>query len=223
MDCSDLKANELWFGSEEWLHAYAIELESITAETAALQAEAQALLEVAASGQDYGYAMEFAQAKADLLLAAQRSGLALTPELEAQITNLAAAQTRAGVAASDAADKIREIQDAGRKGAQAVSDIFAQMASGALTAEQALGRLLLEMAKVALQKRLMAMAEDGGVVGNVLGFIGNQPTQDTYIDDARYELLLQAIMHPTPSLGPTRPTDRNAWRDRRRVASPMPD
>ena len=30
----------------------------------------------------------------------------------------------------------------------------------------------------------------------------NQTTQDTYIDNARYELLLQAIMHPTPSLDP---------------------
>ena len=30
----------------------------------------------------------------------------------------------------------------------------------------------------------------------------NQPSQDTYIDNARYELLLQAILNPTPSLDP---------------------
>jgi hypothetical protein len=30
----------------------------------------------------------------------------------------------------------------------------------------------------------------------------NQTTQDTYIDDARFELLLQAILNPTPSLAP---------------------
>ncbi|MBB5723199.1 hypothetical protein FHS72_002836 [Loktanella ponticola] len=151
---------------------YIKEIASITEETAALKAEAQALLAVAASGEDYGDAMEFAQAKADLLMAAHRSGLALTPELEAQITDLAAAQTRAGVAADQAADRIRAIQDAGREGAQAVAGIFTQMASGSMTATQALGGLLLQMAKVALQKRLMAIGENGGAAGNVIGFIG---------------------------------------------------
>ncbi len=152
---------------------YTIELEGIAQETAALQAEAQALLAAALSGEDYGDAIEFAQTKVDLLMAAQRSGLTITPELEAQITDLAAAQTRAGVAAGQAADRIREIQSAGREGAQAVTDIFAQMAAGTKTATQALGDLLLQMAKVALQKRLMALAETSGGAGNIIGFIGS--------------------------------------------------
>ncbi len=53
-----------------------------------------------------------------------------------------------------------------------MADIFDKLATGAMTAEQALGQLLLQMAKVALQKRLMAMADAGGIVGNAIQGIG---------------------------------------------------
>jgi lambda family phage tail tape measure protein len=85
---------------------------------------------------------------------------------------LAAGYAAAGLAAEQAADKILEVQEASQRGAQAVSDVFFAMASGAMTAKQALGQLILQMLKMAMQKRIMEMAEGGGFIGNAIGFVG---------------------------------------------------
>ena len=150
------------------------EIQSITEETAALHLEAQALAEVTGARMEQGDALEFARTKAELLAAAQRAGVEMTPQLVAQIDKLATEYTTAGVAAETAADKIREIQESSKRGAQAITDIFTGMATGALSAREAVGRLILELIKMEFQKRIMAAAEGAGgsVFGSILKVIG---------------------------------------------------
>ncbi|WP_340241356.1 hypothetical protein [Sulfitobacter pontiacus] len=150
------------------------EIESIAQETNALRLEAQALAEVSGAKLRYGDAVEFARTKAELLSAAQRAGVEVTPQLAAQIDTLAKEYTDAGSAAELAADKIEEVQNASRAGADRITSVFEGMASGAMTAKQAVGQLILELIKLALKKRLLEAASgaDGSVFGKVLQVIG---------------------------------------------------
>jgi lambda family phage tail tape measure protein len=159
-------------------------LADIQRETAALERQAVVMLAVAAGGKEYGDALEFARKKAELLTAAQQAGTQITPELEAQIDQLAGAYALAGENAETAADKLKEIEAAGQRGAQALTDIFMSMADGSMTAGEALKGLLLQMLKVAAQKKLMAMFEGAGAgsfmsfIGGLLGFAGGGYTGD---------------------------------------------
>ena len=150
------------------------ELEAIAEETAALRLEAEALLNVTDAQVRRGDAMDLARTKADLLDAAIKSGLADTPELRTQIDSLAAEYIAASSAADLAADKIREVQEASQRGAQSITDVFMGMASGALTAKQAVGQLILQILKLSLQKRLMEAADNagGGFLGTIFKVIG---------------------------------------------------
>jgi hypothetical protein len=150
------------------------EIQSIAEETAALRLEAQALAEVTGARMGQGDAIEYARTRAELLAAAQRAGQQMTPELTAQIDQLAREYTEAGAAAELAADKIQDVQDASRAGAERIAGVFEQMATGAMTAKQAVGRLIVELIKMALQKRIMeaAGAAGGSTFGKVLGFLG---------------------------------------------------
>lgn len=150
------------------------EIAAIQEETAALTLEAAEIAKVTGARGNHANALELARTKAELLAAAQRAGVELTPQLTAQIDTLAQGYVAAGAAADSAADKIREIQEASAQGAQALTDVFMGMASGAMTAEQALGQLVLQLIRMEMQKRLMAMADGaaGSVFGTVLKVLG---------------------------------------------------
>lgn len=143
---------------------------SIRDQTAALEAEAVALVAAAASGQEYGQAIEFARRKAELLTAAQQSGLTVTPELEAAIDRLAQGYVSAGQAAADAADRMREAQENAERGADAMADMFMSILDGSKSAKEALADLLMQMARVQMQKAFLGLAQGGG--GGFLGAIG---------------------------------------------------
>ncbi|MEO9630965.1 MAG: hypothetical protein ABJG14_11055 [Sulfitobacter sp.] len=150
------------------------EIAAIQEETAALTLQASEIAKVTGARGNHADALELARTKAELLAAAQRAGVEVTPQLATQIDTLAQGYVAAGTAADKAADKIREIQEASAQGAQALTDVFMGMASGATTAEQALAQLVLQLIKMETQKRLMAMADSAGgsVFGKVLGFLG---------------------------------------------------
>lgn len=178
-------------------------LEDMAKETAALQAEAAALLSVADASGQYADAAEYARAKAELLIAAQQQGIEITPALEAQIDELARGYVDAGMAAEEAAAKLEEIEASGERGAAAVSDIFMSLASGASTAKEALAQLLIEMAKVQMQKAMLGLMDSGagggifGAIGSLLGFdgggyTGNAPRSGGV--DGKGGFL--AVMHP---------------------------
>lgn len=152
-------------------------LEGFNRERQALEAEAVALIAAKEAGLGYGDAIEYARVRAELLVAAQRDGKAITPELTAEIDRLAQAQVAAGNAAQKAADDLQAIEDRGKKGAEALSDVFMSVLDGSKTAEEALRDLLLQMAEVQMQKALLGLFGEGGafpglggVIGGLLGF-----------------------------------------------------
>ena len=83
---------------------YARTAAQIREQTDALIAQSTALMDVAASGVQYGDAVEYARIRSELLTRAQAEGRPITAELTAEIDNLAAAQ----VSAQDRVDQLTE-------------------------------------------------------------------------------------------------------------------
>lgn len=135
-------------GRDEWGSA----VEAIQRETQALQMEAAALIATAASGDRYAGAIEFAKQKAELLVAAQRAGLQITPQLTTQIDALARAHVTAGASAEAAAKKMQSIEDFGKASADQMADLFTGIVTGSITAEDALKQLIAQFVQMAAQK-----------------------------------------------------------------------
>ncbi|SFB82194.1 hypothetical protein [Tropicimonas isoalkanivorans] len=157
---------------------YAREAEAIRDKTAALNAEAAALAAVAVSGGNYAAAIDLARTKAELLHAAQKAGKEITPELEAEINRLAQAYVEAGTSAEEAAGKLNEIEAAAERGAGALSDIFMGVIDGSKSAKEAVGELLMEIARVQMMQAFLGVSGMGGgnnpvaMLGKMLSFDG---------------------------------------------------
>lgn len=152
---------------------FAREVVRIQERTNALNAEAAALVAVARSGQQYGDMIEYARTKAELLNAAQREGKEITPELRAEIDELARAYAEAGNEADTAADHLGKIEREAQRGAEALTDVFFSVLEGSKSAKEAVADLLMEIAKVQFQSALLGLnAEFGGSGGGPLGFLG---------------------------------------------------
>lgn len=147
-------------------------VEGINREITALEAEAVALAGAASAGKGYGDVLEFAKKRAQLLTAAQREGKTITPELAAEIDKLAQSYAVAGAQADEAEKRLKKMQDAGKAGAEAISDIFVSVLDGSKSAGEALKDLLLEMLKVQLQQRIMGMFTGGGFLGTIGSLLG---------------------------------------------------
>lgn len=161
------------------------EIAVIAEETAALQLEAQALADLTGKQRSYGDAVEYARTKAELLAAALRSGIADTPELRAQIDQLAGEFVQAGESAETAASQIEEVQAASRKGADSITGIFEGMATGALDAKEAIGKLIIEIIKLSLKKRILEAANgsDGSFLVGFLKVLGGGFASGGYTGD----------------------------------------
>lgn len=151
---------------------FASAVESLQREKAALDAQAVALVAASQAGMVYADAIEFARVRADLLNAAQRDGKPITAELTAEVDRLAQAHLQAGNAAQKAADDLKAVEERGQKGADALSDVFTSVLTGAKSAEEAVVDLLLEIAKIQFQKALMGIFGGGGAGGGFASFIG---------------------------------------------------
>lgn len=163
-------------GRTEKIDDYQREIERTREDIAMLEAEAAALAAVVASGKEYADVMEYARKKAELLYEAQRAGKEITPELQAEIETLAEAYATAGVAADEAADRIDAIRDNAELGADRMTDMFLSIVDGSMSAKDALRQLLLEIAKVQLQKGILNLFEGlgggSGAGGGFFGFLG---------------------------------------------------
>lgn len=146
-------------------------LESLHQERLALEAEAASLIVATQAGLDYADALEFARVRADLLVAAQRDGKAITPELTAEIDRLAQAHIQAGNAAKQAADDLDRVKERGKKGAEALSDVFTSVLTGAKSAEEAVAALLLQIAEAQFNQAFTGLFS-GGAGGGIASFIG---------------------------------------------------
>ena len=155
----------IWAGRTS-LDDYAKEAQAIRDRTAALEAEAEVLIAVAASGEDYGDALEFARKKAELLHAAQQAGKQITSELIAEIDQLAQAYVTAGLEAEAAAEKVNRIQEQAEWGRDALERMFGSIIDGSKSAKQAVIDLLSEFA------RMMLMSAVKDLLGMFLGGSG---------------------------------------------------
>jgi phage-related minor tail protein len=74
------------------------------------------------------------------------------------------------------------VQDASQAGAQSITDVFTGMATGALTAKEAMGQLIIEMIKMSMQKRMLEIAEhrSSGTFGSFLSLIGGGFSEGGY-------------------------------------------
>ncbi len=102
---------------------YAREVEQIQKRTAALQAETAAQAGLNPLINDYGYTLEFARAKQDLLTAAQEAGVKITPELTASIDDLATGYANAVVASEQLAEKQDEIRQRAEEAMATAKDV----------------------------------------------------------------------------------------------------
>ncbi len=102
---------------------YAREVEQITKRTAALKAETAAQAGLNPLLNDYGYTLEFARAKQDLLTAAQEAGVKITPELTKSIEGLAAGYANAVVASEQLAEKQDEIRQRAEEAMATAKDV----------------------------------------------------------------------------------------------------
>jgi hypothetical protein len=162
-------------GSGRSQDEYTKAIEALQRKKAALDAEAVALVAVAASGLKYADAIEYARTRAELLNAAQRDGKQITPELTAEVDRLAQAHLNAGNAAQKAADDLKGVEERGQKGAEALTDVFMSVLDGSKSAKEAVADLLLEIAKMQFQKALMGLFNGplsgaSDAVGGLLGF-----------------------------------------------------
>ncbi|WP_312619031.1 tape measure protein [Agrobacterium pusense] len=105
---------------------YAREVEQITKRTAALKAETAAQAGLNPLLNDYGYTLEFARAKQDLLTAAQEAGITITPELTASIEQLASGYANAVVES----ERLAESQDKARQAAEDFKNTAKDITSG---------------------------------------------------------------------------------------------
>jgi hypothetical protein len=153
---------------------FAEAIAQIERETAALQAETAAYLEVAAAGTQYGDMAEYARTKAELLTAAQEQGLQITPELTAQIEAQARAYATAGAEAAAAADRMEEVEKASERGADAIGGIFVAALDGADAAKKAVADLIGEIARMMMMRGAIELIEGmggGGVLSTVGGWL----------------------------------------------------
>lgn len=102
---------------------YEREVEQIQKRTTALQAETAAQAGLNPLINDYGYAVEFARAKQDLLTAAQEAGVKITPELTKSIEGLAAGYANAVVASEQLAEKQDEIRQRAEEAMATAKDV----------------------------------------------------------------------------------------------------
>lgn len=157
-------------GAKQAVDEFRREVEKTRAEVARLEAEAAALAAVAETGVEYGDAVDYARKKAELLYEAQEAGKEITPELEAEIDGLAMAYARAGQEAEDASNQLAMIEENTQRGIDAMSDLFLSIIDGSMSAEDAVKRLILEIARIQFAKGLQGLGDTGG---GFFGFIGS--------------------------------------------------
>lgn len=110
-------------GGKTRANEYEREVEQITKRTAALQAETATMAGLNPLLNDYGYTLEFARAKQDLLTAAQEAGVKITPELTKSIEGLAAGYANAVVASEQLAEKQDEIRQRAEEAMATAKDV----------------------------------------------------------------------------------------------------
>lgn len=159
----------------ERINEYERELRSINERTSATVAETEALRQLNPLVDDYGYAVEKARTEQDLMNAAQRAGLAITPELRAQIAATAdqwAMATAEANKLAEAQDKIRqrseEWQDAQKDALRGIVDDLIQGKSAAEAFAGALQKIANKLLDMAFDDLFTGLFKGSGGGGGFL-------------------------------------------------------
>lgn len=156
---------------------YQREIEQIKERTAAIQAETAAQAGVNPLVDDYGFALEKARSQSDLLTAAQKAGMTITPELKASIDQLATGYANASVAA----ERLQESQDRVKDAAADFKDTAKDITSGFISdlrsgssAAEALSNALNKVLDKVIDIGLNAIfGGGGGAGGGILAGLGS--------------------------------------------------
>jgi tape measure domain-containing protein len=159
-------------GSKE--NPYDRESRQILERTAAIQAETAALAGINPLINDYGFAVEKARATQELLTAAKRQGLAITPELEQSIEQLAERYANASVEAEKLAESQNQVRQTAEEmralGKEVLGSFISDIRSGTSAADalaSALGRVADRLLDMALTNLFSPSGGLGG--GGLLG------------------------------------------------------
>ncbi|MGI8395108.1 tape measure protein [Agrobacterium deltaense] len=160
---------------------YAREVQQIRERTAALTTAYAAQAALNPLVDDYGYSVEKALAKQDLMNAAQKAGKEITPALAAEIDAAAEAYARAGSAAEQLAEKQNEIRESAENAMNTTKDVTRGIVDGFLEGEKAadifsnalkkVGNALLDDVFNNMFK-IQNMGGGGGLFGGLLNLFG---------------------------------------------------
>lgn len=162
-------------GGNSRQNEYQREIEQIQQRTAALQAQTSAQAAINPLVNDYGYAVEFARSKQDLLTAAQEAGITITPQLTASIEQLASGYANAVVEAerlAESQDRVKQAAEDFKSTAKDITSGFiSDLRSGTSAAEalsNALNRVLDKVIDIGLNS-IFGLGGGGGLF-SFLGF-----------------------------------------------------
>ena len=173
-------------GKSKRLNEYEQMVKRIAETTAATIAETNAQAALNPIVEDYGYAMELARSKHELLNAAQEAGLKVTPELARQVDGLAAAYARSVAEAAkldEAQGKVRqraeEARDFNKDLTRGIIDGFASGAKAADVFADSLKKIGSRLLDLAMDSAFSG-SSGGGFLSSFLGFFsgggGFKPT-----------------------------------------------
>jgi tape measure domain-containing protein len=201
------------------------EIAQIRERTEALQAATTAQAQVNPLIDDYGFAVEKAAAKHDLLKAAQEAGKKITPELAAQIDTLATSYANAVVASEQLAESQDRVRQAAEDAREFNKDLTRGIIDGFVEGKKAADIFADSLKKIG--DRLLGMALDsifdspgkGGAGLNPLSFLGDifranggpvKKGQPYVVGEKRPELFVPdqngAIVPRVPTNAPTMPS-----------------
>lgn len=163
-------------GGKSSENEYQRETAQIRARLDALNAESAALAGLNPLAADYALQTEKARVASELLNAAKQAGLAITPELQAQIDTLAGAYASAAVGA----DQLADAQDAVKRSAKEFAEFGKDVLSGFIDdlrngadATEALKNAVDKLIDKLLDNALNALFSNifsGGGLGSLFGF-----------------------------------------------------
>lgn len=161
---------------------YERETQLIQKRTEALNATTSAQSAVNPLINDYGYAVEYAAAKQELLTAAQEAGVKITPELTQSIDGLASGYANAVVAAEQLSEKQDEIRQRAEDAMATAKDVTRGVIDGFMDGAKAadiltgslkkIGNALIDDVLSSIFKVNAAGSSGGGLLSGILGLFG---------------------------------------------------
>jgi tape measure domain-containing protein len=153
------------------------EIAQIKERTAAVTAETAAMAGLNPLIDDYGFALEKARAVHELLTAAQKAGITVTPELRAQIEGLATAYASAEVEANKLAESQEKTRQAAEEfnalGKEVLGGFITDLRNGTSAAEalqNALGKIADKLLDIALSSLFSGSGGGGFNFLKLFGF-----------------------------------------------------